>query len=78
MDYGQIVEHKDSQEVRLPKKFRMKGDKVKISPYGWGVLLEPIESGFTDLIESLSMFSDDFMQDGRNQPLMQEREPLWY
>ena len=77
MDYAKLSQHGYSQEVRLPKKFRMSGKRVKISRYGRGVLLEPIEEGFEDLFQSLSMFSDDFMEDGRNQQQYQDRSAIF-
>lgn len=32
---------------------------------------------FSELIDSLEKFPSDFMADGREQPAMQEREPLF-
>ncbi|NEO36792.1 MAG: AbrB/MazE/SpoVT family DNA-binding domain-containing protein [Moorea sp. SIOASIH] len=77
MDYAKLSQHGYSQEVRLPKKYRMPGKQVKISRYGRGVLLQPIEEGFEDLFQSLSMFSDDFMKDGRNQQPVQDRGTIF-
>lgn len=77
MDYARLSQHGYSQEVRLPKKFRMPGDKVKVSRCGKGILLEPIAEGFEDLFASLSMFSDDFMQGGREDLPPQERGELF-
>ena len=78
MPYARLSKHGYSQEVRLPKSFRMSGSKVKISKHGKkGVLLEPVEEGFADLFEALTMFSDDFMQDGRNQPHYDARANLF-
>jgi len=37
-------------------------------------ILEPIETTWDSLFESLSEFPEDFMKDGRNQPAMQKRE----
>lgn len=76
MEFAKLSKHGYSQEVRLPKKYRMSGTKVKISKYGQGVLLEPIPQGFDTLLESLDDFSDDFMKEGRESLPNQEREEL--
>ena len=77
MTTAKIFKNGQSQAVRLPKEFRMPGDKVKISQVKEGVLLEPIPENFDDLFKSLDQFSDDFMSDGRNQPQQQEREDFF-
>ena len=77
MVFARLSKHNYSQEVRLPKGYRMPGEKVKISKYGNGVLLEPIEEGFESLFDSLDQFSEDFMSDGRNQPEMQKRDEIF-
>jgi len=63
-----------SQAVRLPKAFRIPGNEVKIFKNGNQVVLEPIETTWDSLFDSLSEFPEDFMKDGRNQPAMQKRE----
>lgn len=74
MPYARLSKHGYSQEVRLPKDFRMEGTRVKISKHGEsGILLEPVEDGFSDMFEALDMFSSDFMQDGRKQPPHDDR-----
>jgi len=50
------------------------GKEVKIFKHGKQVILEPIETSWDSLFESLSEFPEDFLKDGRNQPGMQERE----
>jgi len=54
--------------------FRLPGKEVKISRQGDKVILEPLEQSWDDFFEALSQFSDDFMEDGRNQPPMQQRD----
>jgi len=50
---------------------------VKISRSGKRVILEPLESNWDDIFEALAQFSDDFMENGRDQPKMpQERDRL--
>ncbi len=71
---GKLFENGNSQAVRLPKRFRMPGKEVKIIPYGNGVLLQPMEGDYSLLFKAAEMFSEDFMQHGREQPPMQERD----
>jgi len=74
METAKLFHNGNSQAVRLPKEFRIPGNEVKIFKKGSQVILEPIETTWDPLFESLSEFPEDFMQDGRNQPGMQKRE----
>jgi len=49
---------------------------VKIFKKGKQVILEPIVPTWDSLFESLREFPEDFMNEGRNQPGMQKREPF--
>ncbi len=74
METAKLFKNGSSQAVRLPKTFRIPGNEVKIFKKGKQVILEPIETTWDLFFESLSEFPEDFMQDGRNQPVMQKRE----
>ena len=74
METAKLFKNGNSQAVRLPKAFRIPGNKVKIFKNGNQVILEPIETTWDSLFDSLSEFPEDFMQDGRKQPAMQKRE----
>ena len=74
METAKLFQNGNSQAVRLPKVFRIPGNEVKIFKHGNQVILEPIETTWDSLFESLSEFPEDFMKDGRNQPVIQERE----
>ena len=74
MEIAKLFQNGSSQAVRLPKAFRLPGDEVKIYKQGNRVILEPMETTWNELFESLNEFPDDFMAEGRNQPAMQERE----
>lgn len=76
METAKLFQNGNSQAVRLPKEFRMPGDMVKISQKGNQVILEPLETTWDSLFDSLDDFPEDFMENGRNQPGMQKREPL--
>jgi len=74
METAKIFQNGSSQAVRLPKLFRFPGDMVKIFKKGNQVILEPIETTWDSLFQSLDEFPEEFMEEGRNQPKMQERE----
>mgnify|MGYP002637233659 FL=1 len=76
METAKVFQNGNSQAVRLPKAFRLPGNEVKIYKQGNKVILEPLEPTWDALFESLSEFPDDFFEDGRHQPPMQERESL--
>ena len=73
MDTAKIFQSGNSQAVRLPKEYRMEGEKVYIRRVGEVVLLIPYAVGWDVLFDSLSMFSKDFLV-AREQPEIQARE----
>lgn len=73
---AKLFENGRSQAVRLPKEYRFNGDEVAINKVGDIVILMPKENKWSAFLNSLELFSDDFMSDGREQPSVQEREAL--
>ncbi len=73
---AKLFENGRSQAVRLPKEYRFNGDEVAINKVGDIVILMPKENKWSAFLNSLELFSDDFMSDGREQPTVQEREAL--
>jgi antitoxin VapB len=73
MDTAKLFMNGRSQAVRLPKEFRFEGEEVFIKKVGEAVILIPYHSPWSTLIESLGLFSADFMGE-RQQPAFQERE----
>lgn len=76
MQTAKLFRNGQSQAVRLPKEFRFEGDEVFIKRVGNAVVLLPHRDSWGVLVESLGMFSDDFMED-REQPVRQGREDLF-
>ena len=74
MEKAKLFQNGNSQAVRLPKQFRIRGTEVRIFKRGNQVILEPIETTWDALFDSLSEFPEDFMRNGRKQPGMQKRE----
>ena len=73
---AKLFENGRSQAVRLPKEYRFNGDEVAINKVGDIVILMPKENKWSAFLNSLELFSDDLMSDGREQPTVQEREAL--
>ncbi len=69
-----------SQAVRLPKEFRMPGDRVGIRWQGDEVVITPERAPTNEaevrawLAKIQSAFGPDFMPEGREQPPPQERD----
>ena len=60
-----------SQAVRLPKAFRVKGDRVRVRRDGDRIILEPMFESAEAWLAALDEFADDpFMPEGRQQPPM--------
>jgi virulence-associated protein VagC len=49
MQYAKVSTYGYSQEVRIPKIFRFNSDRVKITKYGFELLLEPVHNGFENM-----------------------------
>jgi antitoxin VapB len=78
MQTAKLFKNGRSQAVRLPKEFRFEGDEVLIKRVGDTVVLMPSPGTWQPLFDSLDLFTDDFMENGREQPTQQqEREELF-
>ncbi len=73
---AKLFENGRSQAVRLPRECRFAGDEVAINKVGDIVLLIPKENKWSGFVNSLDLFSSDFMAEGREEPENQEREAL--
>ena len=73
METAKLFQNGKSQAVRLPKEFRFGSDRVYIKRIGNAVVLLPYQTPWNTLLDSLSLFSPDFMSE-RIQPLAQNRE----
>lgn len=72
MDTAKLFQNGKSQAVRLPKEYRFRGTKVYVKKMGNAVILIPEQDSWDTLIESIALFSEDFME-ARIQPLTDER-----
>ncbi len=73
MKTARVFKSGNSQAVRIPKDFHLDGTEVEIIRQGGSLLLRPRKESWAALVNSLGMFSDDFMRDGRRQPPTQHR-----
>jgi antitoxin VapB len=75
---ARIFMHGRSQAVRLPKAFRLPGDRVRVRRVAQGVVLEPIVSDLDAWFAELDRFADvPLMEDGRRQPPMPDAAELF-
>ena len=68
---AKVFENGRSQAVRLPKECRFNTDEVAVNRIGDIVLLMPKTNKWSSFMQAIDMFSDDFMQDGRDGKLEQ-------
>ena len=73
---AKVFKNGRSQAVRLPKECRFNTDEVAVNRIGDIVLLMPKTSKWSSFMQAIDMFSDDFMEDERNDGQKQEREEL--
>ncbi len=76
MNTAKIFTSGNSQAVRLPKSYRMKGKEAFITKVGDALIILPKKKKWDSLFDSLNKFSDDFMSD-RIQPEVETREELF-
>jgi antitoxin VapB len=74
---AKIFKSGNSQAIRIPKGFYAIGDNLLIQKVGNALILTPSNDPWGLFRQSLGEFSEDFFQDGRKQPDMQERETLF-
>ena len=75
MKVAKIFENGRSQAVRLPKEYRFNADEVNVNKIGDIIMLVPKKSTWNSIVDSLDLFTDDFMNE-RNQGNNQKRDNL--
>jgi antitoxin VapB len=74
MNTAKIFKSGNSQAVRLPKEFQFDTSEVQIFRRGDEVVLKKNPRNLARVFELLTELSNDFMENGRQQPAAQERE----
>jgi antitoxin VapB len=77
MQTAKLFKNGRSQAVRLPKEFRMEGDRVGIKKVSNTIVLIPLDDPWKPLFDSLDKFSDEFMNDREQPTEQQEREEIF-
>lgn len=62
--------------MRLPKEYRFSEDEVFVTKIGEIVMLIPKSHKWSGFLTGLNIFSEDFMPEGRDMQVEQEREEL--
>lgn len=76
VETAKVFTNGGSQAIKLPKDFRFNGDEVEGNRIGEIVILVPKENKWAGLLQSLDMFTDDFMEDEREDLNTERREAL--
>ena len=76
METAKVFINGGSQAVRLPKTCRFETDEVVVNRIGKVVILVPKDDPWAAMMQSLDMFTDDFLADGIEDLPVQERPEL--
>lgn len=71
MTITRVFKSGHSQAVRIPKEFRFASSEVEIFRRGNEIVLRERPNTAEDVMTLLSAFSDDFMDEDRGLPLME-------
>ena len=74
MDTAKIFKSGNSQAVRLPKEFQFDEKEVQIFRRGDEIIIKKKPRNLGRVFELLAELSEDFMENGREQPAVQELE----
>jgi antitoxin VapB len=77
MQTAKLFLNGQSQAVRLPKEFRFEGNEVFIKRMGNTIILLPFKNPWVSLFNSLSKFSEDFMETREQPKNQQDREDMF-
>jgi antitoxin VapB len=76
MTTARVFKSGNSQAVRLPKEFRVRGNELEIFRRGDEIVLREPSKGLARAFEILADLPDDFMADGRKDTPPQSRDDL--
>lgn len=66
----------NSQAVRIPKEMQFKVKEVEINRIGNSIIITELPENWDKIFQSLDGFSDDFFENGREQPKLDKRATL--
>jgi len=76
METTKLFDSGNSQAIRLPKKYQIKGKEAFITKVGDAIIIIPMKQKWNLFIGSLDKFSDDFLAK-RNQPTFDKRDEFF-
>ena len=76
METARVFTNGGSQAIRLPKNCRFKDDEVLVNRVGSVVILMPRNDPWKAMLDSLDLFTPDFLADGIEDLPVQERTML--
>jgi len=76
MPTARVFRSGNSQAVRLPKEYRLKGTEVEIFRRGDEIVLREKAEGLVRAFEILAELPDDILSEARDDTPPQEREAL--
>ncbi|MGD1908769.1 MAG: antitoxin [Leptolyngbyaceae cyanobacterium] len=76
MNTIKLAKTNDIQTLALPREYQVQGDEVYIKKTGNVIILIPKDDPWQALVQSLALFSTDFME-RREQPEQAGREALF-
>lgn len=76
METAKIFNNGGSQAVRLPKSCRFNSDEVLVNHIGSIVMLFPKEDRWQSLLNSLDLFTEDFLSEQIPNLPMDDREVI--
>ena len=65
----------NSQAIRIPKEYQIAENELLINKIGNTIIIFPKNDPWELFKQGLTEFSDDYFEEGRNQPAMQVRKP---
>ncbi len=65
-----------SQAIRIPKEYRLPDEEIFVNRVGETIMLTPVSKLRDTFTQSLQLFTDDFMAEGRPMQIPSKREPL--
>ncbi len=76
METARVFTNGGSQAIRLPKTCRFNDDEVLVNRIGSVVILMPRNDPWKAMLDSLDLFTPDFLAGGVEDLPVQERESL--
>ena len=76
METAKVFTNGGSQAIRLPKDCRFHDDEVLVNRIGNVVILMPKDDPWQSMLQSLDLFTEDFLADGIEDLPVQERKSL--